>query len=38
MYCVELENRSYIVVDLNRFALKRLSVKMYGVILYVIKL
>ena len=38
MYCVKLENRTYIVVDLNCLVVKRPSVKMYDVKLYVIKL
>ena len=38
MYCIKLENRSYIVVDLNCLVVKWLSVKKYGVKLYVIKL
>ena len=38
MYCVKLENRSYIVVDLICLVVKWLSFKMYGVKLYVIKL
>ena len=38
MYCIKLENRSYIVVDLNCLVVKWLSVKKYGFKLYVIKL